>query len=59
MNKLITSLFYISIISDNSQINMNNTYSYELMVNLLNGYYITFVRLVEINLNDFVEKAKK
>ena len=38
---------------------MNNTYSYELMVNLLNGYYITFVRLVEINLNDFVEKAKK
>ena len=38
---------------------MNNTYSYELMVNLLNGYYIAFERLIVINLNDFVEKAKK
>ena len=59
MNKLTTSLFYISTISDNSQISMNNTYSYELMVNLLNAYYIAFERLIMINLNDFLEKSKK
>ena len=58
MNKLTTSLFYISTVSDNSQISMNNTYAYELMVNLLNEYFIAFVRLIKINLEDFVEKSR-
>ena len=58
MNKLTTSLFYISTVSDNSQISMNNTYAYELMVNLLNEYFIAFERLILINLKDFVEKSR-
>ena len=41
-NKLTTSLFYLSTISDKNQISMNNTYAYELMVKWLNGYYIHF-----------------
>ena len=58
MNKLTTSLFYISTTSDNEIINLNNTYSYELMVNLLNGYYISFEKLIIILLNDFKIKAQ-
>ena len=57
-NKLTTSLFYVSTITDNSQINMKNPYSYELMVNLLNGYYISFEKIIIIILNDFNEKIK-
>ena len=58
INKLTTSLFYISTITDDNNINMNNTYSYELMVNLLNGYYIAFEKIIIILVNDFKEKAK-
>jgi hypothetical protein len=58
ISKLTTAIFYISTISDNNQINMNNTYAYELMVNLLNGYYIPFEKLIIILLNDFKEKTK-
>ena len=58
INKLTTSLFYISTINDDNNINMNNTYSYELMVNLLNGYYIAFEKIIIILVNDFKEKAK-
>ena len=58
INKLTTSLFYISTINNNSLINMNNTYSYELMVNLLDGYYIAFEKIIIILVNDFKDKAK-
>ena len=57
MSKLTTSLFYISTTSDNEIISLNNTYSYELMVNLLNGYYISFEKLIIILLNDFKIKV--
>ena len=53
VNKLTTSIFYLSIITDNSQIDMNNTYSYELMANLLNSYYIVFENLIFIVFKDF------
>ena len=59
INKLTTSLFYISTINNNSLINMNNTYSYELMVNLLDGYYIAFEKIIIILVNDFKDKAKE
>ena len=58
MNKLTTSIFYISTSSGSEIINLNNTYSYELMVNLLNGYYISFEKLILILLNDFKIKAQ-
>ena len=53
LNKLITSIFYISTISNEEKIDMNNTYSYELMVNLLDGYYLPIERLSRILLDDF------
>ena len=53
INKLITSIFYISTISNEEKIDMNNTYSYELMVNLLDGYYLPNERLITILLDDF------
>ena len=53
VNKLTTSIFYLSEITDNSQIDMNNTYSYELMANLLNSYYIVFENLIFIVFKDF------
>ena len=58
MNKLTTSMFYISTSSDSEIINLNNTYFYELMVNLLNGYYISFENLIIILLNDFKIKTQ-
>ena len=39
MNKLSTAIFYIAGASDFKIINMNNMYTFELMFNLLNGYY--------------------
>ena len=58
MSKLTTSLFYISTTSGSEIVNLNNTYSYELMVNLLNGYYISFERIIIILLNDFKTKTQ-
>ena len=58
INKLITSIFYISTISNEEKIDMNNTYSYELMVNLLDGYYTPNSILIKILLNDFRIKTK-
>ena len=37
---------------------MNNTYSYELMVNLLDGYYVPNENLIRILLNDFRTKTR-
>ena len=59
VNKLTTSIFYLSTITDNTQINMNNTYSYELMVNLLNGYYIAFKTLISIVFEDYLQNTEK
>ena len=53
MNKLTTAIFYISTTSGSDVVNLNNTYSYELMFNLLTGYYISFEQLISIFLNDF------
>ena len=58
INKLITSIFYISTISNEEKIDMNNTYSYELMVNLLDGYYVPNENLIRILLNDFRTKTR-
>ena len=58
INKLTTSIFYISTITNNSQIDMNNPYSYELMVNSLNSYYIVFEKLIFIVFNDFQKRSK-
>ena len=58
LNKLITSIFYISTISNEEKIDMNNTYSYELMVNLLDGYSIPIERLIRILLKDFKTKTR-
>ena len=58
MNKLSTSIFYISSISDFKLINMNNTYTYELMFNLLNGYYSTCMNIYLLLLED-IKQSKK
>ena len=58
VNKLITSIFYISTIDEKERIDMNNIYSYELMVNLLDGYYIPFENIILIMLTDLREKNK-
>jgi len=58
INKLITSIFYISTISNEEKIDMNNTYSYELMVNLLDGYYIPIQGLIKILFEDFKSKTR-
>jgi len=58
LNKLITSIFYISTMSNEEKIDMNNTYSYELMINLLDGYYIPIERLITILLEDFRTKTR-
>ena len=41
LNRLSTSIFYVSTISDLQSINITDKYSYELMMNLLNGYFMT------------------
>ena len=58
INKLTTAVFYLSNMRDNEAINMSNKYSYELMHNLLNGYFVTFEKLIKIMLEDFKNKTK-
>ena len=52
MNKLTTSIYYISTISDLEKIDMNNKYSYELMINLINVYYISWTEASKLLLED-------
>ena len=59
LTKLTNALFYISTLDDNKIIDMNNKYAYELMLNLLNGYYMSFEQLTIILFNDFKIKTKK
>lgn len=58
MSRLSNSIFYISTISNLETINLNNKYSYELMTNLLSGYYISVVKATIILLNDVGESSK-
>jgi hypothetical protein len=58
MNKLSTAIFYLSGASDFKIINMNNMYTFELMFNLLNGYYSSCMDIYLILLNDLKESRK-
>ena len=57
LSKLTTAIFYIST-SNKDDFNMQNNYAYELMVNLMDSYYITFEAIVLQMLN-FLEKQTK
>ena len=57
INKLTTSLFYL-ISSDKDEINMENKYAYELMMNLLDSYYKAFQNIIFIMTEFFDEKSK-
>ena len=58
INKLTTAVFYLSNMPENEPINMSNKYAYELMHNLLNGYFVTFEKLIKIILEDYKYKTK-
>ena len=58
INKLTTSIFYISTMSNKEKFDMSNKYIYELMVNILNGYYKSFEKLIFILLEDFIINTK-
>ena len=59
INKLTTSIFYISTMSNQEKFDMSNKYIYELMVNILNGYYKSFEKIILIFLDDFISNTKK
>ena len=59
INKLTTSIFYISTMSNQEKFDMSNKYIYELMVNILNGYYKSFEKIILILLDDFISNTKK
>ena len=54
--KLTNALFHIST-SDNG-IDFSDKYAYELMVNLLNSYYLAFERIIIIMSDDFNNSTK-
>jgi hypothetical protein len=55
LNKLTTSIFYISS-SDKDEFNMDNNYAYELMVNLLDSYFVTFEKIIYI-MSNYLDKT--
>jgi len=55
LNKLTTSIFYISS-SDKDDFNMDNNYAYELMVNLLDSYFVTFEKIIYI-MSNYLDKT--
>ena len=57
LNKLTTGIFYVSS-SDKDDFDMSNNYAYELMVNLLDSYYISFERIILIMLNNLDDRTK-
>ena len=59
ISKLTNAVFYVSTISIEEKIDMNNKYFYELMFNLNNGYYTAIEKLTVILLNDFQKETKK
>ena len=57
LSKLTTSIFYISS-SDKDDFKMENKYAYELMVNLMNSYYLTFEKIILIMLTFLEERTE-
>ena len=55
--KLTNALFQIS--SSKKGIDFNDKYAYELMINLLNSYYLSFEKIITIMFNDLNENTKK
>ena len=58
LNKLTTSIFYISTMPDSEPINMENKYSFELMFNLLNQYYSYFEKIIFLIVDDYLDRVK-
>jgi hypothetical protein len=59
MNRIPTTVFYVSTISDqNSVLNMSDRNCYELMHNLLNGYFIALENVTFILVDDAVKNSK-
>ena len=54
--KLTNALYDIS--SKENGLDISNKYAYELMVNLLNSYYLAFERIIIIMSNDFNDSTK-
>ena len=54
INRYSSALFYVSTISELDSINMTNKYSYELMINILNGYYLVCMQASTLILEDMI-----
>ena len=52
LNRIITSIFYISTISDNESIDMKNSHIYEIMVNVLDHFFAYYESLINIVIKD-------
>ena len=59
MTRIPSTVFYVSTLIDESkEINMKERNTYELILNLLNGYYISVKELTLILADDAVESSK-
>ena len=59
MTRIPTSIFYVSTLVDESiTLNLQERNLYELMINLLNGYYVYIKELTLILADDAVESSK-
>jgi len=59
MERISTTIFYVStIIGDIKKLDLHERNLYELMINLLNGYYICVKELILILAEDAVESSK-
>ena len=60
LNRMITSIFYISTIPDNVKMDMNDSHIYEIMVNILDhffAYYESLINIVIKDLKTFVKNS--
>ena len=58
LNRIITSIFYISTIPDNEKIDMNESHIYELMVNILDHFFAYYESLINIVIKDLKKFIK-
>ena len=59
MNRIPTTVFYVSTISDETlTLNMSERNSFELMQNLLNGYFMGLKDITNILVNDSIKSSK-
>ena len=58
LNIIITSIFYISTISDNESFDMKNSHIYEIMVNVLDHFFAYYESLINIVIKDLKEFVK-